>query len=385
MHPSAVFVSLREFALANSRRPLMRALIERGWRVIAATDPEGTGSPLLEDGVEVASVPFIRGGVSGHDMDSFRTLHRLYREISPQLIHHFNAKAVVYGGLAARGVEGVTVVHTITGLGHAFTQHRLSRLSASAAYRLTGPRADAIVFQNAADRDLFIDRGWVDPRRARLIVSSGVDIKRYAGSARDAGVVETVLMASRLLWSKGVREFVEAAKILRRRGHGAPIKLGGEWEFDHPDSVGRDYIAAAQSEAAITFCGYIADVPAALADAALVVAPSYYREGVPRVLLEAAASGRPVVAANTPAAQEVVLPGKTGLLVPPGDSTALADAIEALLQDPEQRSTMGEAAYEHVATNFSLQAVTEKQLEVYRDLGLLDEEARAADPPDQER
>lgn len=381
---SAIFVCVREFGLANSRRWLMRALRDRGWHVIAATAPSNDPGGIVEEGVEMVRIAFGRGGFSWCDVAGIRALHRLYKDVSPRLVHHFNAKPVVYGGIAACGLEGARVVHTVTGLGHGWGHRGLSRLSASAAYRWVAPRADAVIFQNSADRDLFVERDWVEPRRARLVVSSGVDLGRFSEPAHGAGEVETVLMVGRLLWAKGVGEFVEAARILRRRGHGVPLMLGGELERDHPDGVGRDYLETAAADGTITFCGYVADMPAALADAAVFVAPSYYREGVPRVLLEAAASGRPVVAADAPGAREIVRHGQTGLLVPPGDGAALADAIEALLQQPEQRTAMGEAAYRHVRDRFSLQAVTDQQLQIYRDLGLLDAQDSGAGPGDRQ-
>lgn len=362
----------------------MRALVERGWRVIAATAPGDTRSGLEDEGVEVVDVPFRRGGFSARDASSLRALRCLYHEVSPQLVHHFNAKPIVYGGLVARGFSRTRVVHTVTGLGHAFARQGLSRLGASAAYRLTGPRADAVVFQNCADREVFVHHGWVHPARAHLILSSGVDLDRFGEPARQASEVETVLMVARLLWGKGVGEFVEAARILRRRGHCAPLILGGEWEPEHPDGVDRDYLRAAESEGAITFRGYVVDMPAALDDTAVFVAPSYYPEGVPRVLLEAAASHRPVVAADAAGAREVVRHEETGLLVPRGDPVTLADAIEVLLEHPKQRAVMGEAAHHHVASRFSLQAVTQQHLQIYRDLGLLDAEDCSNGPPEGE-
>jgi glycosyltransferase involved in cell wall biosynthesis len=371
---TAIFVSLREFALVNSRLPLIRRLQQRGWRVVAATTASGAANELREVGVEVEEVPFRRGGFSPRDMAAARQLRDLYRTMRPDLVHHFNAKPVLYGGLVASGLDETAVVSTITGLGHSFDRRfSVQGLGSKTAYRLVLPQADAVIFQNSMDLSYFIQRGWVDPARAKLIVSSGVDLARFPCGTAGADEAERVLMAVRLLWSKGVGEFIEAARVLRSRGHTTPVRLAGEWEPDHPDAVDPEYVERAEREGLIEFHGYIDDMPRALADAGIFVAPSYYREGVARVLLEAGASRRPVVAADAAGSREVIRYGDTGLLVAPRDPTSLANAIQQLLENPEQRRTMGEAAYRHVSNYFSLDTVTEQQLQVYRDIGVLDD------------
>lgn len=379
--PTVVFVALRDFALAKSRLALMHAMRNKGWRVIAAAAPGESVDQLRGALVEFKAVGFRRGGFAPADIRSVRQLWHLYRSVRPRLVHHFNAKPVVYGGLAARFLEGAAVVNTVTGLGHGLDGRTVERFASRAAYRFIGSRADATIFQNAVDCDLFIERKWVTPKRARLVVSSGVDLGRFSEVGTSADECDGILMVTRLLWGKGVREFVEASRILRQRGHHIPLVLGGEWEFDHPDGVDRSFVEAAEREGSIEFRGYIDDMTAALANTAVVVAPSYYREGVARVLLEAGASGRPVVAADAPGAREVVCHGETGLLVPPQDPVALADAIEELLAVPERRRALGEAAYRYVADRFNLDAVTEQYLQVYRDIGALD----GASPDDEHR
>lgn len=382
MSPTAVFVANRSFGLVNSRAQLMVRLRDYGWRVVAATSPGDWCGWLEAQGIEVAPVPFQRGGVSAGDALSFRRLWDLYREIRPRLVHHFNAKPMTYGGLAARGLKGTRVVSTVTGLGYGFEAGRVEGLGARMAYGMAMRRADAVIFQNMGDRELFLDRGWVCEGRARLIVSSGVELGRFSKPTGDPGINSAVLMAARLLWGKGVGEFVEAARILRRRGHEGPFVLGGEWETDHPDGVQRGFIEEAEREGTIRFTGYIQDMPEALAGSGVFVAPSYYREGVPRVVLEAAASGRAVVAADASGAREVIRDGETGLLVPPRDATELADAIETMLRSPERRRVMGEAAHREAVAHFGLDAVTEQQLEVYREIGALERDAPASPSSD---
>lgn len=366
----------RGFALANSRGFLIRHFIDQGWRVVAATVPDEHTQTLENWGVRIVSVPFTRGGNSPRqDFTALKLLRQLYAETQPQLIQHFNAKPVLLGTMAAASCRSNVVFNTITGLGHAFIKRSPSRWLASLGYRLLLSRSRQVIFQNSDDLALFEHNRWVSGDMARLIVSSGVDTNRFRSSPRlsweDSPVKKTlrVLMVGRLIWQKGVGEYIAAARALREKHPHVQFQLAGEWDAGHPDAVPEEYIRKCQADGSVEFVGFLSDMDQVLQEIDLLVLPSY-REGAPRVLLEAGACGVPVVTTDAPGCREVVIPGKTGVLVPVRDSHALAEAMDALLADRQKRELMGQQARLLMERQFDLRAITQQYLDVYRQAGI---------------
>jgi glycosyltransferase involved in cell wall biosynthesis len=216
---------------------------------------------------------------------------------------------------------------------------------------------------------LFLESGWVTADRSRLIVSSGIDTARFAAQHARDETSPSVLMVGRLIWQKGVREYLEVAALVRDKHPRARFRLAGEWDATHPDAVPAAVVHEAVQRGLIEFLGFVTKIEAELARASVVVLPSY-REGTPRVILEASASGAAVVAFDVPGCREAVVHGETGFLVPFRDAGALADAVSRLLGDDELRARMGRAGRRMVEERFDLQAITRAQLGVYRDLGV---------------
>ena len=241
--------------------------------------------------------------------------------------------------------------------------------SAAAGYRQALGRAAATIFQNPDDRDLFLERGWAPADRCHLIRGSGVDVERFSPVEKPPASPARVLFAARLLWPKGVREFVEAARILASRWPDVRFQVAGELDPGHPEAVPTDWLEARAAEGLIDYLGYRPRFEDELRAATVFVVPSYYREGVPRVGLEAAACGLPVVAADAPGSRETVAGGETGLLVPPRDAKALAAAIGELLADPARAWEMGREGRNRVEESFDLRRLTVEQLEIYRAAG----------------
>jgi glycosyltransferase involved in cell wall biosynthesis len=230
-------------------------------------------------------------------------------------------------------------------------------------------RSAATIFLNPDDQRLFVEKKWIPKNKARLIVSSGIDMKRFRPNTAASHEPPRVLMVGRLLWEKGVREFIEAAEIVKRKFPGARFHLAGEWDPVHPDAVKEEWVQAAVDRGAIEFLGYLKHMDDELRTTDVFVLPSY-REGVPRVLLEAAACGVPVVTTDVPGCREVVVDRETGRLVPPRDSESLAAAISELLADATLRQQLGQAGRRHVEKEFDVLTITEKHLALYRDLGI---------------
>ncbi|MCK5538784.1 MAG: glycosyltransferase family 4 protein [Bacteroidales bacterium] len=368
-----IFSANRGFALMNSRLPLMESLLSQGWRVVVATANDEYAGKLANKGIIIESVHFNRGGFSPkEDFIAYSVLRKIYKNYKPLLIHHFHAKPVILGTLAARHILGkeVKIVNSITGLGHAFTKGGISKQLASVGYHFSIPAGDVTIFQNRDDRQLFIKQGWVTPEQAQLIVSSGVDITRFHPVEKLESSQPKLLMVGRLLWQKGVGEFIEAAKIVKKHFPNVRFQLAGEWDFIHPDAISKKQLDEPISKGIIEFLGYIHNMDEELPKIDLLVMPSYYREGVPRVVLEAAACGIPCIGADVPGTREAISDEKTGFLVPPQDSKALAKRILDLLKDNKLRQQMGNNARKMVEEQFDIKIITRKQLSVYKKIGV---------------
>jgi glycosyltransferase involved in cell wall biosynthesis len=369
-----VLAANRGFALWSSRRDLIERLTGAGYVIVLVTRDDEYAQRLLGDRVYLEPTNFSRGGVSPRlDIEAYVRLRRLYREHQPVLVHHFHAKPVILGSLAARHtVPHARIVNTITGLGHAFQAKGVARSLAGWGYRQALPKSDRVIFQNPDDRRLFVDAGWVASKRARVIPGSGVNTEFYtpAETRPESQDTPLVLMIARLLWSKGVGQYIEMAKRLRAEGFKGRIQLAGEVDHGHPDAVPESVIEDAQRAGTIEYLGYLSDVRPALQQADVFVLPSYYAEGLPRVVLEAASCGLPTVVADAPGTREAVRAGRTGILVPPRDPDALTVAVRSLIADPELRENMGHAARQLAMDEYDIEKVISEQLAVYRELGI---------------
>jgi glycosyltransferase involved in cell wall biosynthesis len=375
-HHCAVFVAIRGFALSNSRLLIMEQLLERGWRVLAVGKPDDHTDRLIDAGVEFHEVEFFRGGLGVRaDLRAYRGLKRIYCEYQPDLIHHFQGKPIIFGCMAARACPKAAVINTVTGLGNFFIRGGFAERLAKTGYRYALRNARRTVFQNPDDRALFLDSRLLAPEAADLIVSSGVDVEKFhVPDRRTEPRPPRVLMLSRLLWEKGIGEFVEAARICKQSYPDVRFQLAGEIDSAHPSAVPSDQLDGWVEEGVIEYLGYLNDIESVLPEVSMAVLPSY-REGVPRTLLEASACGIPTVATNVPGCRHAVADGETGLLVPPRDAESLAVAIGELLSDDTLRQHMGQAGRQMVEKQFDLRAISAKYLDLYRSAGLPVEES----------
>ena len=370
--PRLLFVVTEDWYFVSHRLPLAIAARDAGYRVAVATRVQDHREPITKAGIELVELKRWRRS-SLNPLREFLAVAELtavMRRWRPNIVHLVALKPVLYGGLAAR-LAGATVrVNALAGLGYVFVQGRtlarLLRPLVKLAFRwsLGGERVVTIV-QNPDDRGLLVRERLVDVAHVRLIRGSGVDLDRFCASELPAGR-PIVLLMSRMLWDKGVAEFVEAARIARERGADARFVLVGDPDPENPAAIPRELLQRWSDSSVVEWWGQRSDAPAVLAQARIVVLPSF-REGLPKVLLEAAASGRPMIATDVPGCREVVDPGVTGVLVPPRDASGLAHAILALLDDPERCRRMGAWARELAEREFGIEAVVSRTLDVYRE------------------
>jgi glycosyltransferase involved in cell wall biosynthesis len=358
--------------VANFRLNLMAALREAGHEVIAIAPP---GEDVAR--IEAAGFAFCPWPLSGrgtHPLKELAAVHLLRRHLRLQRVEvvlSYTPKGNLYSALARTGLPRCRQLANVSGLGSAFLADNWLTRVVLTLYRLTFRRIDWVFFQNEDDRQLFLHRGLIEPQRCERIPGSGVDLRRFTPTPLppdEPGRGRQVLMVARLLGDKGVREFVAAARLLRTRAaaQGLPLPrftLLGDLAADNPTAISPDERAGWQAEGGVEVAGYQQDVRPALLRAHLVVLPSY-REGVPRTLLEAGASGRPLVATDVPGCRDPVEHGVNGLLCAVRDPEALAAAIGRLLALPHaELSAMGRASAEKMRTEFAEERVIGRYLE----------------------
>lgn len=366
-----LFVVNVDWAFLSHRLPLAQAARDAGAEVIVAAADTGKGEAIRQEGLKFVAIPLSRNGTNPFaEARTLMFLVQLYRRVRPDLIHHVTTKPVLYGSLAARLVTPVPVVNLITGLGYMFTYDEradILRGLLKALYRvaLHYPR-NRTVFQNQDDRNQFIRMGLVRKEQAVLILGSGVDCSLFQPTPEPDGD-PIVMLPSRMLSDKGVKEFVEAARLIVGAGGRARFVLVGDTDPGNPTAISVEQLQAWAREGVVEWWGHRDDMPQVLSNATLVVLPTY-REGLPKVLLEAAACARAIVATDVPGCREIVRPDVNGILVPPRDSAALARAIQVLIQSPELRARFGGAGREITMAEFSKEIVIDQTLNLYREL-----------------
>lgn len=364
-----LFVVTEDWYFVSHRLALAVAAQAAGFEVAVATRAGQQADVIRNAGIRL--IPFELSRRSGNPFAEVVALWRLYRHERPDLVHHVALKPVMLGALAAWLARVPAQVNAVAGLGWLFTSSgRFVRLLRPVLRRILGrlltqPFSLTIV-QNQEDRAL-LERSGVTATRLRLILGAGVDIRAYHPVPPPPEPV-CIALVSRMLWDKGVGEFVEAARSLTGAGVRARFVLVGAPDPANPASVPESTLRDWHGQYGIEWWGRRDDVPAVLQAAHIACLPSY-REGLPKSLLEAAACGLPIVATDAPGCREVVIDGVNGLLVPVRDANALAVALKKLINDPNLRQRMGEQLRLRAETEFAQETVIAQTLAVYSELG----------------
>lgn len=358
--------------LVNFRAGLIRSLIEAGYRVLAVAPPDAAMEAKLRAlGAEFAPVAIDAMGLAPHrDIATFLALRRLIAKHRPSAWLSWTIKPNVYGSLAA-GLAGVPAFPNVSGLGTAFIRRNLLTLVVRRLYRIGFRRAPVVFFQNADDRALFVDGGMVMNRQARLLPGSGIDISAWAPENSARPPRRQFLMLARVVADKGVREYVAAARELRARWPDARFRLVGFLDVANRTAIPAAEVDGWVAEGAIEYVAPVADVRPLIRAADFVVLPSY-REGLSRVLLEAAALGRPIVTTDVPGCRDIVDDGVNGFLCAARSAEALAAALDraARVEDPQWRA-MAAAGRARVVEGYSQERVTAEYLAALREAGIV--------------
>lgn len=355
-------------SLINFRGPLLSEMVARGHEVFAvADDSDPDAAERLEQiGVTFVPVSMRRAGMNPlTDIGTLREFVQVFRTHRPDVILTYTIKPVIYGSWAAR-LSGVPASHAmVTGLGHAFVgegrKGRLLRLLVKVMYRSALDRNRTVFFQNPDDERLFRHEGLLRSDQESVVLNgSGVDLERFDRRETRAGRVEFLWMG-RLIQEKGVREFVEASGIVRRAHPRVRCRIVGALDAN-PSSVTQDEVDSWVREGLVEYEPWTDDVRSALARCSVFVLPSY-REGTPRSVLEAMATGRPIVTTDVPGCRETVVEGDNGFLVPPRDPASLARAMSRFVVEPELLRQMGDRSLHYARTRYDVRAVNRVILE----------------------
>lgn len=362
-----------DWYLYNFRRTLALALREAGHDVLLVSPPGPYGDRLRELGLRWIPAPMDRRSLNPlRELSLVLWLARLARRERLDLHHGFTIKSAIYGSLAARLAGVPARVNAVAGMGYVFTSEdlraRVLRPVVRTLMRLAlGGARSRLILQNPDDVRLFEHAGLVDLRSIRLIPGSGVDCLRFAPEPRARGERLRVLLATRLLWDKGVGDFVEAARRLRADGRAIDLLLAGDPDPGNPAAISEATVQGWNAEGVVRWLGHVDDMPALLRSVDVVALPSF-REGLPKILIEAGACGLPLVTTDVPGCRDVVADGVDGLLVPVRDPAALARAIARLDDDPPLCARLGAAARRKALAEHDERIVIERTLAVYREL-----------------
>ena len=370
-----------DWYLFNFRLSLAQALQAEGHEVLLISPPGEYGARLQALGFRWEPLPMDRKSLNPlRELRLLAYLYRLYRREQPALAHHFTVKCVVYGSIAAMLARVPVRVNAVAGMGYVFTNQafkaQLLRPVVQRLMRLVlNGRHARLILQNNDDMAAFAKARLAKPELTRLVKGSGVDLMRFTPRAQSAQQKQNghhaqptrVVLAARLLWDKGIAEYVEAARQLKAKGLPIHFLLAGVPDPGNPAAIPQTTLNGWQAEGLIELLGQVSDMAALFATADIVVLPSY-REGLPKSLIEAAACALPLVTTDVPGCREVVTHGVDGLLVPVKDAKALASAIERLHLDPVWARELGLAAWARALREFDEKIVIRKTLAVYQEL-----------------
>lgn len=358
----------------SHRLPLAKDILAKGWDLHLATND-------AENNAEIAAL-----GITGHNLPPHKSslnplnqlrlsfaIARALHDVKPDMVHAITVRHAFFTGMAARMLRTPRAAFTLAGLGPLFSSEdakiKVIRAVIVPLFKFSfGGKGRFVIFQNPDDAKALLRAGAVLRDNCAVIRGSGVDPEQFAFTPEPANDVPVILFSSRLLKAKGIGEYVHAARILKSKGIKARFQIAGDIYAGNHDSISREQLDDWIAEGAVEWLGHRGDMPQLMAAANIVTLPSYYGEGVPKVLLEAAATGRAIVTTDMPGCRETVEDGETGLLVEPKNAWALADALEKLLGDNGLRAGMGQKARARIEKDFTIEKVNARTMAVYKKL-----------------
>lgn len=353
----------------SHRKEIAVAAQEAGWEVTIVCKDTGRRHEVEAWGLKMLELPINPTGMNlRQELRTCWFLYTLYKKNRDAVVHHVGLKDILWGGLAAKlaGVRGV--VNAVSGLGALFSNDKpgMTAKGILALMKFSNKRKRVkVIFQNQEDRNLFLQQGVISEGQAEFIKGSGVDLNNFKYVPEPDSETLKVVFTARMVKEKGVIELIEAAEILRKEyERRVEFWLCGRLAVN-ADAVTHEELCRLCDGRYIKWLDFQKDIKSILEQCHIMAFPSYYREGVPKSLIDVCAVGRPIVTTNSIGCKDVVDDGVNGFLIPVKDSEALARKLRILIEDKELRVRMGKASREKAEQEFSLERVIKKHLEIY--------------------
>ena len=371
-----VFYANTDWYLYNFRLSTALRLKAEGHDVVMLSPPGEYGERFSAHELRWIQLTMDRASLNPlREAQTIRALTRILRAERPDLLHNFTVKCAIYGALAARAARVPAVVNAVAGMGYVFASDAMLARTLRPMVKLLmrgtlGGKQSRLILQNPDDADAFVRARLVPQQHIRVIRSSGVNLERFLPVvASPEPRPLRVLMAARLLWEKGIGEFIEAARMLRAQGRNIEFVIAGSPDPGNPRSASREQAEGWVAEGLVDWRGHVDDMPTLMRSMDVIALPSYYREGVPKSLIEAAACGLAVVTTNLPGCREVVSEdGVDGLHVEPRCARSLAERLAMLDDDRVLVRRLGDEARRKAMEHFDEQMVIRRTIEVYDEL-----------------
>lgn len=361
--------------LISHRLDVVKTAKEDGYKVIVAYGELGNAETtiLSKYGIDCFQIPLKRRSINLFtELWSFLSICRIFYKHKPDIVHLITIKAYLYGGIAARLMRVPGVISAIAGLGIFFNKKNwlnffFQKIFFLIFYFAFNHPNQKVIVQNLEDQRTLIKFIWLNPKKILLIKGSGVNLSEFT-NLKETNSITTICCASRLLREKGIFEFQSAARIIKKKGIIARFLLAGALDQDNPTSLNDQDLQNIIKEKVVEVLGYQEDIPALYARSHIICLPSFYGEGLPKSLIEAAAASRAVVTTDIPGCRDAIIPNKTGLLVPAKDAQKLADALQWLIENPEARNGMGKAGRKLAEKEFPIEKIVQCHMDIYQEL-----------------
>jgi len=367
------FIFSIDYQLISHRKKIVATAVENGYDVTVVAKDTGYRHEIELMGVRFIELPINRVGRNlAEELRTLLFLYRLYRKEKPAIVHHVSLKVVVWGGVAAKLANVHAMVNAINGLGVFFENGKVDTVVKKVAVMLLrfshSRKKSIIILQNDDDRDFFVGHNIVKREQTKKICGSGVDLNEFGETPLPTTSPMYILLTARMIKEKGVLDVIKAAQILKPKYEGQIVFLLCGLLESNPKAVSKEVLDSLCDGNYIQYLGQRNDVKALLEKSSLVLLPSYYREGVPKALIEAAAIGRPIITTDWVGCRDTVIDGVNGFLVPIKSPEKIAEKIEILINNNRLRASMGKESRKNAVDKFSIEDVVKVHMDIYKEV-----------------
>lgn len=369
-----VLVNNLDFLISH-RLDILKAAKDEGYEVIVVYGQLGKRNinTISNMGISCIQIPLISKSINPFlELRTLYSIFSIFQKLKPDIVHLITIKAYLYGGIAARLARVPAVVSAIAGLGIFFNKKKwwnllFQKLLYFVFYFAFKHPNQKVIVQNLEDQKTLIKFICLNKNKFLLFKGSGVDLSKFS-ILKEENTVPKVCFASRLLYEKGVYDFINAAKIIKKKGINAEFLLAGSTDPNNPTSLNFKDLQNIKKEKAVKLLGFKKNIPQLFSKSHIICLPSFYGEGLPKVLIEAAAASRAIVTTNISGCRDALIPNKTGLLVPVKNPKKLANAIHWLIKNPKKRVAMGKLGRKLAEKEFPIKKIVQKHIKLYRDI-----------------